>query len=371
MESAEIVIIGGGIVGLSVAASLSENNREIYVLEKNRVLGLETSSHNSGVIHSGIYYPPGSLKAVLCRKGNEHIYSICEKYHIPFRKLGKLIVATDDSGIAELEKLLKNGERNGIQDLRMLDSDQIRTIEPNVLAKRAIYSPSTGIIEPDSLMDYFRAKALRNGVTFVPETMVTGISRISDGYELMGVSSGQRFSIRSDTVINSAGLQSDRIAEMAGIDINSAGYRLHYCKGDYFRLSGPPPVRSLVYPVPNGPGLGIHLTPDMAGSIKLGPNAYYVDKVDYKVESSPVEFLDDVIKFAPSIADREIVADSSGIRPKLQGPGEGFRDFAIRHEKDRGLQGFIDLIGIESPGLTASPAIGEYISQIYDKEIKH
>jgi L-2-hydroxyglutarate oxidase LhgO len=371
MESARTVIIGGGVVGLSIAASLSEANNEIYVLEKNRGFGLETSSHNSGVIHSGIYYPPGSLKALLCRKGNAEIYSICEKYNVPFKKLGKLIVATDEPSITELEKLFKNGERNGIQDLRMLDRDQVSSVEPNVQCEMAIYSPSTGIMEPDSLLEYFRAKAIRNGVTLVSDTTVTGISITADGYGLTGISSGQSFNIRSDTVINSAGLLSDRIAALAGLDVDRLGYRLHYCKGDYFRLGGDPPVRSLVYPVPNGPGLGIHLTPDMGGSIKLGPNAYYVGKVDYNVESDPAEFKSDVVKFIPSVADRQLMFDSSGVRPKLQGPGEGFRDFVIRHESDRGMQGFINLIGIESPGLTASPAIGEYVSRIYETEIKH
>ncbi len=370
MESASIIIIGGGIVGLSIAASLSENNQEILVLEKNRTVGQETSSHNSGVIHSGIYYPPGTLKATLCRKGNKMIYDICKNHKIPCKKLGKFIVATCEKDIEELDRLINNGRKNGLEDLIMLDGSDVISMEPNVTALKAIFSPSTGIIEPDDLLTYFLSKAANNGATVVTETAVTGIVRKADGYLVSGRSSGQDFSIRAETVINSAGLNSDRIAEMADLDIDSLGYRLHPCKGDYFRLSGNPPVKSLIYPVPSGPGLGIHLTPDMAGSVKLGPNAYYSDHFDYRVESDPITFKEDVRKFLPLISDRELLVDSSGIRPKLDVPGEKFRDFIIRHEEDRGLPGFIDLIGIESPGLTASPAIGEYVSELYENEIK-
>lgn len=370
MESASVVIIGGGIVGLSIAASLSEKSQSILVLEKNRSFGQETSSHNSGVIHSGIYYPPGTLKATLCRKGNKMIYNICNEQRIPCKKLGKFIVATDELDIRELDRLIKNGRKNGIDDLVMLDGKGVSSMEPNVTALRAIFSPSTGIIEPDDLMTYFLSKASNKGATIVTETVVTGIAKKASGYLVSGRSSGQEFTLMADTVINSAGLNSDRVAEMVGLDIDSIGYRLHPCKGDYFRVTGKAPVKSMIYPVPSGPGLGIHLTPDMGGSIKLGPNAYYSDYADYKVESDPLTFREDVMKFLPLITERELLVDSSGIRPKLDGPGDGFRDFIIRHEKDRGFPGFIDLIGIESPGLTASPAIGEYVSEMYENEIR-
>ncbi|MHB1708379.1 MAG: NAD(P)/FAD-dependent oxidoreductase [Thermoplasmataceae archaeon] len=280
-------------------------------------------------------------------------------------------MAADENDIRELDRLINNGRKNGVDDLVMLDRKDVISMEPNVTALRAIFSPSTGIIEPEDLMVFFRSKAANNVASFVTDTIVTRIVKNARGYLVSGRSSGQEFTILADTVINSAGLYSDRVAEMIGIDIDSMGYRLHLCKGDYFRLAGRPPVKSLVYPVPNGPGLGIHLTPDMAGSVKLGPNAYYSDHIDYKVESDPLTFREDVMKFLPLISNRELLVDSSGIRPKLDGPGEGFRDFIIRHEEDIGLPGFIDLIGIESPGLTASPAIGEYVSEIYENEIKH
>jgi len=370
MEEANIVITGAGIVGLAVAAKLSERNNSVYVVEKNERFGQETSSHNSGVIHSGIHYPKNSLKAELCVKGNSMIYEICEKYRIPCKKLGKLTVAIDDEEIDELEKLKHMGEENGVEGLRFLEKEDVKKLEPNVEVEKALYSPSTGIVEPDELMSHFYAVANRNGAILAAETEVTDIRRTDGGYEVAGTSVGERFTIKTKTVVNCAGLYSDKIAASAGLDVDRLDYRLHYCKGDYFRVVGKPPVKMLVYPVPKGPGLGIHLTPDMGGVVKLGPNAYYVDRIDYTVDSSEKEFREDVRRFLPSIEKHRIEADSAGVRPKLQGPDEGFRDFVIRHEADNGLVGFIDLVGIESPGLTSAPAIGELVSEIYEKEIE-
>ncbi len=370
MEEAKIVVIGAGVVGLAVAAKISEGNQDVYVVEKNARFGQETSSHNSGVIHSGIHYPKNSLKARLCVKGNSVIYDICEEYKIPHKRLGKLTVAITDKEIDELEKLRKMGEENGVEDLRMLDREDVKKLEPKVEVNRALLTPSTGIVEPDELMNYFYATAHKNGVVLAPETEVTSIRKVNDQYEIGGVSVHEKFTIRAETVVNCAGLYSDKVAEMVGLDAEKLGYRLHHCKGDYFRLAGKPPVKMLVYPVPEGPGLGIHLTPDLAGSVRLGPNAYYVDKIDYQVESKEEEFREGVRRFLPSIDEYRMQVDSAGIRPKLQGPGQGFRDFIIRHEKDRDLFGFINLVGIESPGLTAAPAIGEFVLEIIENEIR-
>ena len=369
MEKAKIVVIGAGVVGLAIAARISEKNQDVYVLEKNARFGQETSSHNSGVIHSGIHYPPNSLKAELCVKGNKMIYDICQEYNVPYKKLGKLTVAVEAEETDEVEKLMRQGEANGVEDLKMLEKEQVKRLEPNVDVEKGLLSPSTGIVEPDELMNHFYAKAQKNNALFVPKTEVTSIGKIDDEYEIGGTSVDEKFTIRAGTVINCAGLHSDRIASMTGLNIDKLGYRLHLCKGDYFRLSGRPLVKMLVYPVPKGPGLGIHLTPDMVGAVRLGPNAYYVSDINYEVESGEKEFREDVRRFLPSIVDRQIQVDSAGIRPKLQGPGEGFRDFVIRHEKDKGLFGFIDLVGIESPGLTAAPAIAEFVSRMYEEEI--
>jgi len=370
MEEANIVIIGAGVVGLAVAAKVSEGNEGVYVLEKNARYGQETSTHNSGVVHSGIHYPPQSLKAQLCVKGNSMIYEMCEQYKILYRKLGKLTVAVDEEEVGELERLMKTGEENGVEGLEILGRKDVKRLEPDVEVDRALYSPSTGIVEPDQLMSHFYAQALNNGAVLAAETDVRGLRRADGGFEVEGVSVGEKFAVKARTVVNCAGLFSDRVAEMLGIDVEKSGYRLHYCKGDYFRVVGKPPVKMLVYPVPKGPGLGTHLTPDLAGAVRLGPNAYYVKKVDYSVESSKEEFRGDVKRFLPSIMEYQLVSDFAGIRPKLQGPGQGFKDFVIRHEVDRDLFGFINLIGIESPGLTAAPAIGEFVAELYDSEIK-
>jgi L-2-hydroxyglutarate oxidase LhgO len=369
MEEANIVIIGAGIVGLAIASKVSEENEGVYIFEKNGRFGQETSTHNSGVIHSGIHYPTNSLKAELCVQGNSMIYEICEKYNVPYEKLGKLTVANEEEEIDELQRLIRTGEANGVEGLRMLDRDEVKKLEPNVDVEKALYSPSTGVVEPDELMNYFYAKAQKNGAMLAVKTEVTSVRGIHDEYEVSGISIDEKFTIRAKTVMNCAGLYADKVALMAGLDTERLGYRLHYCKGDYFRLTGKPPVKMLIYPVPVGPGLGIHLTPDLAGMIRLGPNAYYVDTIDYTVESGEEEFREGVRKFLPSIVRYQLQVDSAGIRPKLQGPREGFRDFVIKHEDDKGLFGFINLIGIESPGLTAAPAIGEFVSEIYENEI--
>lgn len=369
MEKARIVIIGAGVVGLAVAAKVSEKNDGVYILEANSKYGQETSGHNSGVIHSGIHYPTGSLKAKLCIKGSKMIYEICRKHQVPHKPLGKLTVAVEEEETVELEKLMRQGIANGVESLKMLDGDEVKRMEPNVTVEKALYSPSTGIVEPDELMNYFYGVAQRNNTVFVPQTQVTSLRKVDDLYEVGGVSVGEKFAVTAGTVVNCAGLSSDTVAAMAGLDIDKLGYRLHLCKGDYFRVSGKPPVRMLIYPVPRGAGLGIHLTPDMTGSVRLGPNDFYVNSVSYTVESEESGFRRDVKRFVPTIVEHDLRPDQAGVRPKLQGPGEGFRDFVIKHEMERGLFGFINLIGIESPGLTAAPAIAEHISDMYEAEI--
>jgi L-2-hydroxyglutarate oxidase LhgO len=298
------------------------------------------------------------------------LYEMCEKHKIPYKKLGKLTVAIEEEEIKELNKLMKMGEDNGVEDLKFLDREEVKRLEPNVEVEKALYSPSTGIVEPDELMNHFYAKIRNNRAMVATETEVISMRKTDFGYELSGTSVGEKFTVTAKTVINCAGLYSDKTAAMIGLDIDKLGYRLHYCKGDYFRIGGRPPVRMLIYPVPKGAGLGIHLTPDLSGAIRLGPNAYYVNNIDYNVESNEKEFSEDIKRFLPRIVEYNIQIDSAGIRPKLQGPEDFFRDFVIKHEADKDLFGFINLIGIESPGLTAAPAIGDFVSEIYENEIK-
>ncbi len=370
METAKIIVIGAGVVGLAVAARLSEITDGVFILEKNSRYGQETSTHNSGVIHSGIHYPPGSLKAKLCVEANPVLYETCEEHKIPFNRLGKLTVAIGEEEIKELEKLMKWGTQNGVKDLRFLDGDEVKKLEPNVEVERALLSPSTGIVDADELMNHYYAEAVRNGAILSTQTEVTQIGKTKEAYEVKGTSQGEPFNITAETVVNCTGLFADKISEMVGIDSEKAGYRQYPCKGDYYRLVGKSPIKMLVYPLPKGGGLGIHLTPDLAGTIRLGPNSYYVDKIDYVVESGEKEFREDVKKYVPRIVEQELVPDFAGVRPKLQGPRDGFRDFVIRNEADKGFPGFINLIGIESPGLTSAPVISKLVTEIYNGEIK-
>ncbi len=368
MDKVDIVVIGAGVVGLAIGAAIADKRREMYILEKEEVYGQGTSSRNSEVIHAGIYYPAGTLKAKLCVKANPMIYDICEQHKVPYKKCGKLIVGNGEIEVAQLDGIIKHAKSIGARDLEMIDADQIKKLEPNVRADHAILSPSTGIVDAHGLMDHFHREARRKAGSdpLVLDTEVVGIEQTRDGYVIKMNSGGEPFEIESRVVINSAGLYCDRIAEMTGVDIDKEGYRLHWSKGEYFSLTGKPPALMLIYPPPpkDAASLGIHSVPDLTGRLRFGPNAFYVDEINYAVESEKEPFWRDIIEYFPSVRMENLHPDMTGIRSKLQGPGGPVRDFVIRHEEDKGLPGFINLIGIESPGLTASPAIAEMVEKM-------
>ena len=363
----DVAIIGAGVVGLAIAGELSRQQKGIVVLEKNPTYGLETSSRNSEVIHAGIYYPADSLKARLCVEGNRLLYDFCQKYDIKHRRLGKIIVATDEGEVSKLEELYRQGLRNGVSDLRLLSRKEVKELEPNAEATAGILSPSTGIIDSHSLMRALHGLAKEQGIDFVFNTEVIGIEKTGDKYRVEIQDREGTSSFATNILINSAGLNSETIARLAGIDIDRAGYKLHYCKGEYFSLNSPDgaPVSHLVYPLPELAGKGIHVTLNMDGQVRLGPNTRYVDEPDYQVDETQKEaFYQSAKKFLPRLRLEDLEPDFAGIRPKLQGPDEDFRDFVITDETARGLPGLINLIGIESPGLTAAPAIARYVAEI-------
>ncbi len=366
MDKVEVVVIGAGVVGLAIGAALAD--KDLYILEKEDKYGQGTSSRNSEVIHAGIYYPSGSLKAELCVKANPMIYDICEEFQIPYKRCGKLIVGNGETEVAQLDEIMKHAKSIGARRLEMIDSDKIKELEPNVKADQAILSPSTGIVDAHGLMDHFHRTAKRKAGSdpVVLDTEVTGIEQTKDGYIVKMLSGGEPFEIESRVVINSAGLYADKVAEMAGIDLDKAGYQIHWCKGEYFSLTGKPPARMLIYPPPpqDAASLGIHSVPDLTGRLKFGPNAFYVNEIDYKVESEKKPFWRDIVKYFPTVKLDDLNPDMSGIRAKLQGPGDPVRDFVIQHEEDKDLPCFINLIGIESPGLTASPAIAGMVENM-------
>jgi L-2-hydroxyglutarate oxidase LhgO len=373
-DRADITIIGAGVVGLAIAAQVAKAERQVYILEKNRSFGLETSSRQSGVIHAGIYYPEGSLKSRLCVAGNRILYELCPRYDIGHRRLGKLIVAANDDEVGELEILLERGRRNGAEDLRLLSRRELKALEPNVEGVAAILSPSSGIIDSHGLMHYFIARAVANGAQLAYQAKVVGIAKVSGGYRVAVEDSGGKASFITRTLVNSAGLYSDEIAAMAGIDIDGAGYRLHYCKGNYFSLRNRQDtlVNRLVYPLPpsNIAGVGIHVSFDLEGRVRLGPDVQYVASLDYGVDDSQQRtFYQSVKRLLPAVEYEDLAPEMAGIRPKLQEPGGEIRDFVVRDESDRGLPAFIDLIGIESPGLTAAPAIAGYVAELIEEHL--
>jgi L-2-hydroxyglutarate oxidase LhgO len=369
---ADITIIGAGVVGLAIAAQVASEDSEVYVLEKNETFGLETSSRHSGVIHSGIYYPEDSLKAKMCVIGNTMLYELGERYGIGCKKLGKLIVATNDEETEELQTLLERGQRNGVEGLRILSKREIKELEPNVDGVAALFSPSTGIIDSHTLMKYFIAKAKDGGVQIAYQTKVVAIEKVADEYKIAVEDGTGEFSFITRILINCAGLYCDKAAELAGIDIAKARYKLHYCKGEYFGVASGKStlVNRLIYPVPpsNVSSVGIHVTFDLEGRMRLGPSIEYVDSIDYAVDNRHKQlFYDSVRRFLPSIEYDDLEPEMAGIRPKLQKSGEDIKDFVIRDEADKSLPGFINLIGIESPGLTAAPAIARYVRGLIEE----
>jgi L-2-hydroxyglutarate oxidase LhgO len=366
----DVAIIGAGVIGLATAREITQGEKEVFVFEKDRTFGLETSSRNSEVIHAGIYCPDDSLKARLCVEGKNLLYKLCDKHNIAYKKCGKIIVAASKNETTQLEKLYEQGRKNGVDDLMLLSRTELKKLEPNVEARAGLLSPSTGILDSHTLLKFLYSQAKERGTEFVFGTEVVGIEKAGTKYKVQIKDRDGISALVAHVVVNCAGLNSDRIAQLAGIDIAKAGYRLHYCKGEYFSLSSKyrNVVNRLIYPTPEQAGHGIHVTLGLDGRVRLGPNAYYVAEVDYKVNETQKEaFYNSAKRFLPSVEFEDLEPEFAGIRPKLQKPGEAFRDFVITHEEQSGFPGLINLIGIESPGLTASLAIAKYVSRMVDE----
>jgi L-2-hydroxyglutarate oxidase LhgO len=373
MTDADITIIGAGVIGLAIAEKVSERYNNVFLIEKHKSFGQETSSRNSEVIHAGIYYTRGSLKSRLCIEGKWLLYDYCKKYDIPFNNCGKLIVATSEEEIAVIEGIKQTAIKNGVADLLFLDREQIGELEPNIFALKALFSPSTGIVDSHLLMKRYETNAINNGCQIVYSSEVTGIQKISNGYEITLLDSDKKsYRFTTRVVVNSAGLTSDKVSEMAGID--DERLKILFCKGEYFRLNPPKNrfISRLVYPVPyqNMEGIGIHVTIDMGGGVKLGPDVRYLESniYDYTITASRQDaFYRSAKKFLPFLEYDDLVPEMAGIRPKIQKPGEPLRDFYIEEETKRGFPGFVNLIGMESPGLTSSISIAKYVNDLINK----
>jgi len=361
LERVDAIVIGAGVVGLAVARALALAGHEVIVLERAEAIGTETSSRNSEVIHAGIYYPPGSLKARLCVKGKHELYTYCNERGIAHRRCGKLIVATSPEQLGELAKLKAQAETNGVSDLELLPRSAVNAIEPELRCEAALLSPSTGIIDSHGYMLALQGDAEAAGALFAFLSPLRDGRVGSEGIELsIGGKEPMRLSAR--IVVNSAGLHAQSVAASLSGFPPALVPPSHFAKGNYYALARRSPFSRLVYPVPESAGLGVHLTLDLAGQARFGPDVEWVEQIDYRVDARRADrFYDAIRAYWPGLRDGELQPGYAGIRPKIQAPGEPARDFLIQGPREHGVPGFVNLFGIESPGLTASLALADEV----------
>lgn len=360
---AEVIVVGAGVVGLAIGRALAAAGREVLVLERHGKIGEETSSRNSGVIHSGIYYSAGSLKARLCVAGREQLYAYCLERAITHRRCGKLIVAQQHQ-VAALAALLANGLANGVTDLATLTASEVHALEPSVRCASGLLSPSTGVVDVHELMTSLLGDLEMHGGTLVTNTEVTGVRRVTEGFELATRNGIECSTVVAHSLVNSAGLAAvdltRRIEGYPAARIPDA----YLAKGNYFTCTARP-FRRLVYPMPNDAGLGVHATLDLDGSVRFGPDVEWVDSIDYGIDEQRAHaFYAAIRDYWPGLPDGALHPAYSGVRPKIAGPGQKPADFVIAGPADHGLPGLVNLLGIESPGLTAALSIAAHVRKL-------
>ena len=367
MENVDCVVIGAGVVGLAVARALALQGREVLVLEAANAIGTGTSSRNSEVIHAGIYYPQGSLKARLCVEGKQMLYDYCAERGIAYQRCGKLIVATSDAQAAELPGIMAKATANGVNDLVLLTREQAQAMEPQLACVAAVHSPSTGIIDSHALMLSLQGDLENAGGVVVLNTPLAHARCEQDAIALVAADGTE---LQARMVVNAAGLHAPALAaRFAGLN-TSALPRSYYAKGNYFTLSGRSPFSRLIYPVPDPAshlaGLGVHLTLDLGGQAKFGPDVQWVDSPDdLLVDAARGDaFYAEVRKYWPDLADGALAPGYAGIRPKVTPPGAPASDFVIQGPREHGVPGLVNLFGIESPGLTSSLAIASCVASL-------
>jgi len=366
-ERLDCVVVGAGVIGLATARSLALAGREVVVLEAEPQIGMHASSRNSEVIHAGLYYPEESLKARLCVQGKDMLYAYCDEHRVGCSRLGKLSVAASNDDLDRLWEIKTQAEKNGITDLRYVSGEEAREMEPNVACVGALLSPSTGILDSHELMMALQGEIEAHGGAVVLNSKVTDLKVDDQG--LRFESGGDAFVC--ETLVNSAGLWAQELvtdcsskSRLKPLPQASTPPR-HLAKGHYFAYPGKSPFNYLVYPPPSGGGLGIHATNDLFGGVRFGPDLTWVDSVDYDFDESRKQVFVTAIKsFFPGLDEKKLTPAYTGIRSTLDGPGGAFADFVIQGESDHGVSGLVNLFGIESPGLTACLAIGEYVKEL-------
>ncbi len=367
-------VIGAGVVGLAVARRLATAGFEVVVVEQESRIGSHTSSRNSEVIHAGLYYSPNSLKALHCRRGRDALYEFCDVYSVPYSRCGKLIVATGDEQKAQLGRIRERAETNGVYDLELVDQAALRELEPELQCTTALLSPSTGIIDSHAFMLALQGDLERHGGILVCNSQVTNATRSSSGHYLLQIRDANNSSEPPTTLtcrylINASGLFAAQLLRQLEVFPESSIPSMSYAKGNYFRLNRKAPFSHLIYPVPEAGGLGVHLTLDLAGSARFGPDVEWlapgdISQPDYRVDSTRVDsFYSAVQKYWPGLQKNDLTADYCGIRPKVVSRTSD-NDFKIQTECEHGLPGWINLLGIESPGLTASLSLADEVCTI-------
>ncbi len=363
----DTVVVGAGVVGLAIARSLLDRGIEVMVLEHNSAAGLETSTRNSGVIHAGIYYPRDSLRARLCVTGKRALYLFCDRPGVVARRCGKLLVATSESEIPRLEALAARARDNGVDDLVALEPAEVSAMEPEIRCVAALFSPSTGIVDAAALVTALEGVIDAGGGQVVTSTTVNRVDRRGDGFELHFDSGGERGTLVCRRLVLAAGHGSRALARTLSPPLECDIPPHHPARGHYYRVETRGQFRHLVYPMPDGAWLGTHLTIDTAGATRFGPDNEWCGEVDYGFDDSDARrrrFADEVRRYWPALEDDMLEADYVGVRPKIYAAGEPVADFRIDGPQHHRVPGLVALYGIESPGLTASLAIGEHVADL-------
>lgn len=365
-ERIDCAVIGAGVVGLAIARELALAGREVIVVEAEDAIGTHTSSRNSEVIHAGLYYPAGSLKARLCVSGKQLLYAYCAERGVPHRNTGKIVVAATIEEIPKLQDYVAKAGANGVADLRWLSRAELRELEPEVACVAGFLSPSTGIIDSHALMLAYQGDAENHGATIVFKSPLRGGEVTGEGITLE-VGGAEPMTIACNIVVNAAGLFAQNVSRsIRGVPVASIPPQ-YYAKAHYYTLAGRPPFKRLVYPVATSAHLGVHVTIDLAGQVRFGPDVSWVDGVDYIFDASrePL-FYEAIRKYYPGLKDGQLQPGYTGIRPKISGPNEPAADFLIQGPKEHGVAGLVNLYGIESPGLTASMAIAQHVRELLE-----